>query len=205
MGKPFFYAYKIDPFCYLFVLFKIEKKIEILLINIFISIYLINKMTTIELKEQMKLLREAQKQAEKAMTKKKKDFELWQSLSRNNRSFVYVNNWKDKYPTFEALIIDNNWKNTYLGRAEFEFIYTGLGFTDEDFFKLFVGWSDEIQQIHIGDRKCGVCLDYYNDIHKRPRKFKNCIHKCCEMCYVQLKKKDGFKCCVICRESEKPK
>ena len=161
-------------------------------------------MTTIELKEQIKLLREQQKQVEKIMNKKKKLYDTWETMLRQHPSFCYVNNWKNKYSSFEALIIDQDFKNTRMEKTEFEFLFNELGFTDTEFFTKFMNWDKIMFDIPIEDRKCSVCISYYNST-KLQKKFMNCCHKVCNECYTQIIKKDGYRCCVICRQSERPK
>lgn len=163
-------------------------------------------MTTIELKEQMKLLRQQEKEAKKEVAKIRKEYLLWKELMSKNRTFCCVNNWKDKYTSFEALITENNWKNTIFKKAEWDFLFTELGYTDTDFFSVFMNWKPAMFNLPIVDRKCSVCMDWYNDTTKVRTKFKNCNHYSCGVCYHRLRKeRDGFKKCVICRESEKPK
>ena len=161
--------------------------------------------TSIELKEQIKLLKYQQQQKDKELNKMKKEFKLWKELMNQHTSFVYANNWKGKYTSFEALIIDQKWKNSGMNRNEFEFLFSELGYTDTEFFTTFLQWEPIMFNTPIEDRKCCVCISYYCAT-KSSYKFRNCSHKICAECYTQLRKKgDGFKCCVICRESEKPK
>lgn len=163
-------------------------------------------MTTIELKEQMKILREQEKVAKKEVGRIKKEYLYWKELMTKNTTFCYVNNWKDKYTSFEALITEQNWRNTRYNKAEWDFLFTELGYTDTEFFSAFMNWKPAMFNIPIADRKCPICIEWLNDTTKVKQKFKNCIHHCCGGCYNTLRKeRDGFKKCVICRESEKPK
>jgi hypothetical protein len=160
--------------------------------------------TSIELKEQMKVLKQQQREAEKVMTKMKKEYKIWKTLMNEHSSYVYVNNWKDRYDSFEALIIEQKWTNTRMAKEEFEFLFTELGFTDTDFFTTFMNWTPTMFNMPFEDRRCSICIEYYSTT-KTPKKFVNCNHKVCIICYNQIRKKDGYRCCVICRESEKPK
>lgn len=160
--------------------------------------------TTIELKEQMKALRQQEKEAKKEVAKIKKEYLYWKELMSKNGTFCYVNNWKDKFPSFEDMIRDTKWKNNRFTKAEWDFLYTELGYTDTDFFTAFMGWDNGMFKLQIEDRKCSICMGWYGKTHI-PKKFKNCDHFCCEVCYPQIRKTDGHRCCVICRESEKPK
>lgn len=163
-------------------------------------------MTTIELKEQMKILREQEKVVKKEVARIKKEYLYWKELMTKNNVFIYANNLKDKYTSFEALIIETEWRNTRLSKAEWDFLFTELGYTDTDFFTAFMSWTPFMLSFPIADRKCSICMEWYNDTTKVKNKFKNCNHYCCGGCYNQVRKsEDGFKNCVICRESEQPK
>lgn len=160
-------------------------------------------MTTIELKEQMKVLRVQQREAEKKVNKIKKDFKVWNMLMNEHPAFCWVNNLKGKFSTFEELITEHDWRNTkFRNREEWEFIFQELGFQDTEFFTAFMSWTGKES---IEDRKCCVCMDYYNGTAKTKKKFANCSHSICKECYTHLRPTTGYKSCVVCRESEKPK
>jgi hypothetical protein len=160
--------------------------------------------TAIELKEQIKVLKEQQKVAEKAFAKKQKDYKIMNMILEENRVFLYVWLCRNDYRSFEELILNKGWDNKVFNKVEYEFMFKQLGYTDEEFFKTFMSWTPDILNLEIADRKCPVCLDYYND--KKPLKnFANCSHYCCLPCYKQLQSTGRYKCCVICRASEKPK
>ena len=162
-------------------------------------------MTTIELKEQMKFLRQQEREAKKEIAKIKKEYLYWKELIAKNSVFFSVYNLFDKYDSFEELIVDNNWTNTKYSKVEWEFLFNELKYSDTDFFAAFMNWKPNMFNVPLIDRKCSICMDWYNDIKVRT-KFKNCDHYCCELCYNKLRKEsDGFKRCIICRESERPK
>jgi hypothetical protein len=161
--------------------------------------------TSIGLKEQIKALKQPQKEAEKKQKKMKKDFDIWNNTMSIHPSYFYVKYWKNKYDSFETLVRLNNWTNRKMYIEEFEFLFTQLGYTDTEFFITFMSWPFSIFNIPFEDRKCAICLSYYNTTTKAMKKFKNCSHNCCVNCYSQLQTIGGYKCCVICRESEKPK
>lgn len=158
--------------------------------------------TSIELKEMMKTIKQQQKAAEKEINKTKKEFHTWKTLMSKHSSFAYAFNFQDKYDSFEELIIEQKWSNAKINKVEFEFLFTQLGFTDSEFFSTFMGWDKAMFAIPIEDRKCSICLSYYNSKTKPPKKFANCIHKVCTECYTHIRNTNGFKCCVICRKSE---
>lgn len=159
--------------------------------------------TTIELKEQMRLLREQQREIEKDQRKIKKEYDTWKMLMSQHLSFCYINNWQTKYASFEELIKDNSWTNTYMKKQEFEFLFNGLKYTDIDFFTAFMSWSPDMFDLPLEDRKCAVCLSYYNATTKERRKFARCDHYCCVDCYNHLPKNiAGKKSCILCRKIE---
>lgn len=160
--------------------------------------------TSIELKEQMKMLKQQQRDAEKEQKKMKKDFEMWRRLLNEHQSFCDALNYRNKYNSFEQLIVNEKWTNRRMDKKEFEFLFTQLRYTDTEFFTTFMNWDSNMFSMPIEDRKCSVCLSYYTTA-KTPQKFINCCHMVCNECYTQIAKKvDGYKCCVICRKSEKP-
>jgi hypothetical protein len=161
-------------------------------------------MTSIELKEQMKVLKAQQKENDKKLNAMKKEYDLWKGIMARQHTFCYVNNYADKYPSFEELVIQQNWKNTRFNPTEWEFLFTELKYTDADFFSIFMGWNTAIQNICWSDRKCSICLEYYTK-DRTMNKFVNCGHYCCNGCYKKLPKENGHRKCVICRESEAPK
>jgi hypothetical protein len=158
--------------------------------------------TSIELKESLKVLKEQQKVAEKELNKMKKEYYIYQKNVTKYNSFASAMNFKNKYDSFEALITEQKWNNTRMRKVEYEFLFTQLGFTDIEFFSTFMSWDKTMFEVPIEDRKCVVCLSYYNFKTKSPKKFANCVHKVCTECYPQIRKTNGFKCCVICRKSE---
>jgi hypothetical protein len=161
--------------------------------------------TSIELKESLKVLKEQQKAAEKELNKIKKEFNIYKQNVTKYNAFAYASNFKNKYDSFEALITEQKWTNTKMRKVEYEFLFTELGFTDIEFFSTFMSWDKKMFEIPIEDRKCVVCLSYYNFITKCPKKFENCVHKVCTECYPQIKRTNGFISCVICRKSESEK
>lgn len=162
-------------------------------------------MTTIELKEQIKMLRQHQRDAEKEQKKLQREYHTWSTLMCQHASFRYVNNFRNKYNSFEALIIDEKWTNTIMDKIEFEFLFSELGYTDIEFFTAFMNWDNTMLSMPMEDRKCCICISYYTSA-KTLTKFNNCSHAICSECYIKLAKKaDGYKQCVICRASEKPK
>jgi len=162
-------------------------------------------MTTIELNEQMIALRQEKKEAKKKVEKIKKDYDKWQQFMDENPTFVYVNNWKDKFKSFEDMIRDTKWINKRYNKAEWDFLFTELGYTDTDFFTAFMGWDNNMHKLAIDDRKCNICMSWYGRT-AIPKKFKNCEHFTCEVCYDYIRRGEcGYKCCVICRKSEKTK
>ncbi len=60
---------------------------------------------------------------------------------------------------------------------------------------------NNFKRIFGNEKEVVVCFGDYEQMQK----FKNCSHNCCVNCYSQLQTTGGYKCCVICRESEKPK
>jgi hypothetical protein len=160
--------------------------------------------TAIELKEQIKALKEQQKSVEKAFAKKQKDYKIMDMIMTENRVFLYVWLSKNDYKSFEELIGNKHWDNKAFNKVEYEFMFKQLGYTDEEFFRTFMSWTPDIFNLEFEDRKCGVCLEYYND-KQTPRQFANCPHYCCLPCYKRLPIIGRYKCCVICRASEKPK
>ena len=158
--------------------------------------------TSIELKESLKVLKEQQKAAEKELNKIKKEFNIYKQNVTKYNAFAYASNFKNKYDSFEALITEQKWTNTKIRKVEYEFLFTELGFTDIEFFSTFMSWDKKMFEVPIEDRKCVICLSYYNFITKCPKKFENCVHKVCTECYPQIKRTNGFICCVICRKSE---
>jgi hypothetical protein len=161
--------------------------------------------TAIELKEQIKVLKEQQKVAEKAFARKQKDYKIFRMLMAENKAFLYTHLCEGDFTCFEDLIKARGcWDNEVFSNVEYEFMFKQLGYTDIDFFKTFMSWTPDIFSIPFEDRKCPVCLDYYTD-KKKPRKFANCSHYCCVPCSKQLVSVGGYKCCVMCRASEKPK
>ena len=96
------------------------------------------------------------------------------------------------------------WTNFRYKPIEWEFLFSEFKFKDEKFFTTFIGWDSHIQSIGWDDRKCSVCLEYYS-VDNKPKKFVNCSHSVCNTCYRKIHPRaDKFRCCVICRESEKP-
>jgi hypothetical protein len=165
--------------------------------------------TSIELKESLKVLKEQQKAAEKELNKIKyqlniikNEYSIYKEKGNKYKSFELVTKLKDKYDSFEALITQRKWTNAQMCKVEYEFLFTELGFTDIEFFSTFISWDKNMFEIPIEDRKCSVCLSYYNFKTKCPKKFENCVHKVCTECYPQIKRTNGFICCVICRKSE---
>ena len=163
-------------------------------------------MTTIELKEQMKALKNQQKEANKQMTKIKKEYEMYRQLRRNNLAFRYAIAFEGKYESFEELIHANpDWDNQQMSKLQFEFLFNQLKYTDIRFFTMFMNWDYEIFDIPIDDRTCPVCFSYYTCRGiTRFNKFDKCKHMCCLGCYHKLSNPSGHKICVICRQSESP-
>ena len=165
--------------------------------------------TSIELKESLKVLKEQQKAVEKELNKRekelneiKKEYSIYEEKITKYKSFELVTKLKNKYDSFEALITQRKWTNTQMCKVEYEFLFTALGFNDIEFFSTFMSWDKKMFEVPIEDRKCVICLSYYNFITKCPKKFENCVHKVCTECYPQIKRTNGFICCVICRKSE---
>jgi hypothetical protein len=126
-------------------------------------------------------------------------------LIAQHPSFRYVYLYDNKFDTFEELIIETKWTNSkFKNREEFEFLFNELGFTDIEFFRTFMEWPPLTFNSNMEDRKCCVCMEYYNVRMKTKRKFSNCVHAVCVECYSNLQKVSGYKSCVICRQSEKP-
>ena len=160
--------------------------------------------TAIELKEQIKVLRVQQREADKAFAKKQKDYNIMSLLVDENKCFLWVYDSKGKFATFEEFIKNKGWQNNTFSNLDYEFMFKQLEFPDEDFFRTFMSWNKDIFAMPFEDRKCCVCMDYYTD-KKAPKKFANCSHYCCLTCYKQLRPVSGYKLCVMCRASEKPK
>jgi hypothetical protein len=165
--------------------------------------------TSLELKESLKVLKELHTDAEKKLNKRKSElnkikneYSTYEEKRTKYKSFGLITMLKDKYDSFEALITHRKWSNSQMSEVEYEFLFNELGFTDTEFFSTFMRWDKKMFEVPIEDRKCVVCLSYYNFKTKRPKKFANCVHKVCTECYPQIKSTDGFKCCVICRKSE---
>ena len=136
--------------------------------------------TLIELKETLKVLKEQQKVAEKEFNKRekelneiKKEYNCYKQNVTKYNAFAYASNFKGKYDSFEALVTDKKWTNTQIRKVEYEFLFTELGFTDIEFFSTFMSWDKKMFEVPIEDRKCVVCLSYYNFITKCPKKFEN--------------------------------
>lgn len=106
--------------------------------------------------------------------------------------------------SFEDLILHCKWNNTRFKPEEWNFIFTQFEYKDDEFFIAFMSWKPIVLAMDIEDRKCCVCLSYYNK-SIIPKKFRNCQHYSCKKCYTTLPKGvDKYKHCAICRTSEKP-
>lgn len=159
-------------------------------------------MTTIELHTQMKALRNQQKLAQKQFNKVKKDYNTFKQLIRDNIAFEYAIKFQYSYGSFYEMVDDNEWKNEYMDKSQFEILYNALNFKDVDFFRAFMSFDKQrVLNLETEDKKCPVCFNEYK--FSRPYyKFTNCTHMCCIKCYGRLPKINGNKCCVICRQTE---
>jgi hypothetical protein len=170
-------------------------------------------MTTIEIDEQMLLLKEQKKEQQKLLKKMKKDYDTYLTLKRNNKIFdIIYSRCRISPASFERLVRHYKWKNTDFTPIEWNFIYDTLRLSDSEFFTAFMSWNDDIFKLEFDDRKCPCCLAWYSK-SVMPRKFKNCEHFCCENCYSKIGpmkiRLTNFrvalsKCCVICRKNEMP-
>jgi len=163
-------------------------------------------METIVLKEQMANLRAKVREKKKETADFKKEYNVWKE-NRDKWAFRFIQNYEcgdeEHCDSFEELVVSNGFDNNgYL--LDWELIFNELKFKDIEFFNKFIQWDEGMLKIPLKNRKCSICLDYYSN-SACIKKFKNCIHTCCTMCYPQIQlHRDGFKCCGECRTSEKP-
>jgi hypothetical protein len=158
--------------------------------------------STIEIKEQIKALQLQERESQKLLNKKKKDYERYKFLLAEHPVFGFITDNIDNYDSFEALIADCCYDNDHYNKTEFELIFLELGFKDTEFFSAFMSWDKETEF-----EKCCICYDYYNknNSSKNQKKMRNCRHHCCYSCYLKLNMENEYKICMICRKSEKPR
>jgi len=157
--------------------------------------------STIEIKEQIKELQLQERQAQKLLNKKKKDYERYKFLLGEHPVFTVITDNKDNYNSFEELIGDIGYDNDYFSKTDFEFMFLELGYKDTDFFNAFMSYNNETEL-----EKCCICYDYYNNNkpNKKKKIMRNCRHHSCYSCYINLKTVNEYKICMICRQSENP-
>jgi FtsZ-binding cell division protein ZapB len=164
------------------------------------------QMDTIALKEQMAKLRAKVREKKKETADLKKEYTVWKE-NHNRWAFHFIKEYQRRneiqWDSFEEMVRINKFENTR-SPLDWELIFNELKFKDIEFFNKFIQWDKGMLKIPLKNRKCSICLDYYSN-SACIKKFKNCIHTCCAMCYPHIRAQpDGFKCCVECRTSEKP-
>lgn len=106
----------------------------------------------------------------------------WREIMAQRR----FNKYKRNYNAVEKYLVSNKLTDTNKWKVGDESIFIECGFTDTEFFTA-------LQMKDVEDRKCKMCLLYYN--HRVVPK-RCCQHvSCCNICLVKMPPK-----CAICQE-----
>lgn len=164
--------------------------------------------STIEIKEQIKELQSQERQAQKLIAKKKKDYQRYKLYIEENPTFAIITQQQQsgyECHSFEELVKHYDWDNKNFENCDWEFMFLELGYKDTEFFSAFMSWDWEKDNQY---EKCCICYDYYNynanSVYKKKQDMKNCSHNCCYGCYINLKTINEYRICMVCRQSENP-
>lgn len=157
-------------------------------------------MTSIELKEQIKLLRAEQNKIRKETNKKIDDYHKWCDMRKKNKCFPFIYFCSEiRYDSFWDMIYEEELSNNKFSKTDWEIVFKLLGYKDIEFFTAFINWEKEIFELELEDRKCNICFEWYNNTNKKITKWGKCSHINCRECYDKIVNKT----CPLCRTIEK--